>query len=84
MRSRRRRGPPLPQTDAEITAWNVGRELADHPERQLFTSEEHPTGNLVEWTPERIDAMQALGTEEFLTWLAAGGVARDLELQQTT
>jgi hypothetical protein len=71
----RRRGRPssLPQTRAEMIAYQLGEELARNPELRLQPPETPFAAGMVAMSDERISAAADLGWELFNEWVTRGG-----------
>ena len=56
-------------TNAELIAWNLGVELAHHPDRRLQGPSEDWDMGMVAMSDDRLEAMAQLTPEVFFAWV---------------
>jgi hypothetical protein len=69
-RARKKNRDPL--TNAELVAWNLGRELAANPHMGLQGPDEPWRPELIAMSDERLEAMRRIGPESFFSWVDRG------------
>lgn len=59
-------------TNAETIAWNLGREVAQNPDKELQGPEEPPNPEQIQMDGDRMQSMMDLGPELFFHWVDRG------------
>lgn len=65
----------MPATTAEMIAWQLGEEIAAHPELTLQPPDRPWEIGMIPWTDDRLQAVDDLTPPVFFDWVGRGQVA---------